>query len=60
VAFGTDGRNENSIQIIIGKHKEKRSLGRPRHRSLRKHDVVMWTRFILLSIGNNDGLLGIL
>jgi len=62
-ACSTHGEMENAYNILIGKPKRKRPLGRPRHKwennewILARQGGKMWTGCIWLRIGTSSGLL---
>jgi hypothetical protein len=58
------GEKWNAYRILVGKPKEKRPLGRPRHQwednikmDLRETGWGRWTGLIWLRIGTSGGLL---
>jgi hypothetical protein len=63
-AYGTHGRGEKRVQVLMGKPKGKRLLERPRRRweagikiDLRKIGWGVWSGFTWLRIGTVGGLL---
>jgi hypothetical protein len=60
-AYGTQGRGEKSVQVLVGKLKGKKPLGRPRRRwedgirmYLREIGCGVWIVFDRLRIGTGS------